>query len=404
MKIRTITSFYDPCSPEAASTLQTLTDFNLAVTESLNEVGYEVQSTRLATTPFSAWTPDKTPLERACELEEKAAAAGFQYLSIGPTTPETLDAYAIIPEILAATQNLFVTGMLLDQNGDISLPAVRACANIITQASTISPDGFANLRFAALANVRPYSPFFPSAYQLVGAAPACAIGIECADVIQDKFKNATSLKNGRKNLLDSLEEDAGRMQPILMETAGQFGVDFKGFDFSTAPFPQDWCSVAGALEALGVEKIGWSGSLAAAAFLADTLDRGTWQRTGFNGLFLPVMEDSLLALRAAEGSLTVRDLLLYSSVCGVGLDTVPLPGDSTPEQIAALLLDVAALSARLNKQLTARLMPVPGKKAGEPIEFEFEYCAPSRVLDLPASPLHGLLIGSESIEIRPRRV
>ncbi len=404
MKIRTITSFFDPCLPEADAALQKLADFSLAVTESLNEVGYEVQSTRLATTPFSAWASDKPKLERACELEEMSASYAFQYLSIGHATTDKLDAYVIIPEILAVSQNLFATGMLIDQNGDICLPAVRACADIIARSASITPDGFANLRFAALANVRAYSPFFPSAYQPTGAAPACAVGVECADVILDAFKNASSLKNARNNLLAMLEEDASRMQPIVDEAGKQFGVEFKGFDFSTAPFPQDWCSLAGAVEALGVEKIGWNGSLAAAAFLADTLDRGSWLRTGFNGLFLPVMEDSLLALRAAEGSLTVRDLLLYSSVCGVGLDTVPLPGDSTPEQIAALLLDVSALSARLNKPLTARLMPVPGKKAGDAIEFDFEFFAPSRVLDLPAKPLRGLLNGSESIEIRPRRI
>jgi len=145
-----------------------------------------------------------------------------------------------------------------------------------------------------------------------------------------------------------------------------------------------------------------SGTLSAAAFLADTLDRGRWQRAGFNGLFLPVMEDSVLARRAAEGALSVRDLLLVSSVCGAGLDTVPLPGDSSPAQIAALLLDVAALSARLRKPLTARLMPIPGKTAGEKIEFDFEFFANSKVMQLPADPLHGLLAGDELLEIRPR--
>ena len=74
------------------------------------------------------------------------------------------------------------------------------------------------------------------------------------------------------------------------------------------------------------------GSLAAAAFVADTLDRGRWLRTGFNGLMLPVLEDSRLAKRAAEGTLTVKDLLIYSAMCGCGLDTVPLPGDATDEQ------------------------------------------------------------------------
>jgi uncharacterized protein len=84
------------------------------------------------------------------------------------------------------------------------------------------------------------------------------------------------------------------------------------------------------------------------------------------------------------------------------LDTVPLPGDSTPEQITALLLDVAALALRLNKPLIARLMPIPGKQAGDPTGFDFSYFANGRVMALPAAPLTGLLAGDEVVSIRTR--
>jgi uncharacterized protein (UPF0210 family) len=143
--------------------------------------------------------------------------------------------------------------------------------------------------------------------------------------------------------------------------------------------------------------------LAAAAFLTDTLNRASYQRTGFNGLMLPLLEDATLAQRGAEGVLTVTDLLLYSAVCGTGLDTIPLPGDTTPEQITPVLLDLAALSLRLDKPLTARLMPIPGKAAGDETGFDFEYFANSRVLALPAAPLTGLLAGDEKISIHTRQ-
>jgi hypothetical protein len=100
--------------------------------------------------------------------------------------------------------------------------------------------------------------------------------------------------------------------------------------------------------------------------------------------------------------LTVKDMLLYSAVCGTGLDTVPLPGDASVEQLAALLLDVAVLAHRLDKPLTARLMPVPGKKAGEPTGFDFEFFANSRVMALEAGGLMGALAGSEPLEIITR--
>jgi uncharacterized protein (UPF0210 family) len=110
----------------------------------------------------------------------------------------------------------------------------------------------------------------------------------------------------------------------------------------------------------------------------------------------------MLAWRAAEGTLSVKDLLMYSAVCGTGLDTVPLAGDTTPEQISALLLDLAALALRLDKPLTARLMPVPGKKAGDPTGFNFEFFANSRVMALRAEPLKGVLAGEETFQLKAR--
>jgi uncharacterized protein len=129
---------------------------------------------------------------------------------------------------------------------------------------------------------------------------------------------------------------------------------------------------------MGIPKIGLHGSLAAAAILTDAIERADFPKTGFNGFFQPVLEDSVLAARAAEGTLTVKDALLYSAVCGTGLDTIPLPGDTTSEQLVPLLLDLSALALRLDKPLTARLMPVPGKKAGDDTNFDFPFFAQSK--------------------------
>ena len=116
---------------------------------------------------------------------------------------------------------------------------------------------------------------------------------------------------------------------------------------------------------------------------------------------LPVLEDSILSKRAADGKLDLKDMLLYSSVCGTGLDTVPLPGDATPEQISAILFDLGALSLRLDKPLTARLMPIPGKKAGDPTSFDFPFFANSKVLDLQAEALSDFFMGGGYLDIRP---
>jgi uncharacterized protein (UPF0210 family) len=119
-------------------------------------------------------------------------------------------------------------------------------------------------------------------------------------------------------------------------------------------------------------------------------------------LMMPILEDATLAQRAAEGTLTIKDVLLYSAVCGTGLDTVPLPGDTRAEQIMPLLMDLCALSLRLDKPLTARLMPIPGKKAGEPTTFDFGFFANSKVMVLEAAPLSSALSGTETLRIKKR--
>ena len=105
---------------------------------------------------------------------------------------------------------------------------------------------------------------------------------------------------------------------------------------------------------------------------------------GYSGLMLPPCEDAGLAARAAEAkTYRVHDLLSYSAVCGLGLDTVPVPGDVTEAKLAALLLDVAALAFRLNKPLTARVFPVPGKAAGEMTSFANPFLCDTRVFEVP---------------------
>jgi uncharacterized protein len=409
MKIRSITCFFDPRARSTQQTLERMGKLAAAARELYSNAGVEVQTTRLVTTPFPYLYPmDEVEgaVRMARQLEADSAEQGFDYVCIGPALTTVPSSYEMILPILASTKNVFVSAFMTTPNSEISLPAVKSCARIIAEASKISfdgqpADGFANLRFGALANVGPWVPFLPGAYH-TGERPAFALAMECADAAYSAVRKAKTLAEARQNLIASLEAQATSLAGKANHLAQQFDVDFRGFDFSLAPFPEQWCSLGAALEALGLPALGMSGSLAAAAFMADTLDRGAWLRTGFNGMMMPVLEDSLLAARAAQGTFTVHDLLMYSAVCGTGLDTVPLPGSSQPEQIEALLLDVAALALRLNKPLLARLMPLPGKAAGDPTNFDFAYFAPGKVMALPAAPLTGLLAGNEVISIKAR--
>lgn len=402
MKIRSITYFCNPASEDFKAKLATFVEMRQVLRSGFEELGWEIQTERLATTPFGSYTTVKTTVTRIKELEQIGADKGFTYLSAGPARINHPEEYELIPEILAATENVFCTGILSHHHRGISTAAARACAKVIVELASLTPDGFTNLNFCAMSRVQPFTPFFPAAYSY-GTDPAFALAMECADAAIEAFDKAKDTRSGVRNLVEKLDKAAAELTPIARKAAIHFGIPFKGFDFSLAPFPEEWCSLGGAFERLGVSSIGKIGSLTAAAVLADALDRGSWLRAGFNGLMMPVLEDSNLAARTESPHFTIKDLLLYSTVCGTGLDTVPLPGDVSAEMVEALLLDISALSLRLNKPLTARLMPVPGLKSGDKTFFDFDFFKNGQIMDLPAQALTHALASSEWINIQQRK-
>jgi len=401
MKIRSITFFLHPRLPLPPEAFAAAGRFRSAARAAFEACGYEVQTERLATAPFPTWL-DGDLATQATRLEKFSLESGFQYLSLGPALPSWLQSYLAIPEALAETQHTFFSGMMTTEGSSISLESLQACARVIQDAASISGDGFANLRFCAMANVPAGTPFFPAAYQS-GSTSTFALATECADLAVDAFGRARSLAEARQNLVSSIEMHATALERTARELSEQFSIPFAGSDFSLAPFPEASRSIGTAMELLGLPAAGLHGSLAVAAFLTSSIEQAHFRRAGFNGLFLPVLEDACLAERAAQGNLSVKDLMLLSTVCGTGLDTIPLPGATTRQQIEAILLDVAALALRLDKPLTARLMPIPGKKAGDPTGFKFAYFANSRVLAVDALPLTGLLASDRQLEIQARK-
>jgi uncharacterized protein (UPF0210 family) len=334
-------------------------------------------------------------------IESRAEKSGFDYVSIGPALPSVEESYAVIPDILKKTRSVFLAGVIASRQDGVSLRSIHACSGAMQKSSVILPNGFANLRFAALANVLPGAPFFPAAYS-GDRSPSFALATEAADLAVDAVKNAETLQEAKERLVELVESHAHKMSAISEKLESDVGVVFGGIDFSLAPFPVESTSIGKALERIGIDKIGLHGSLAAAAFLTSALESARFPRAGFSGLFLPVLEDSILAERAAEGLIGTTELLLYSAVCGTGLDTLPLPGDVTIKQLSAILLDLAALALRLDKPLTARLMPVPGKKSGDLTDFDFPYFANSRILPVKGVGISGLFTGTESFQLAKR--
>ncbi len=405
MKIRSITYFCNPKYPLNEKVLRQAAEFLVKAKSAYEAAGYEVQTVRVATIPFPKLLGEKNinDLPKFAEqLTKFLQQIGIAYLSLGPALPESPRSYELIPEAISASENIFLSGVMADDK--IHLAALRACAEIIIKTAPIDSNGFANLRFAALANVKAGAPFLPAAYH-DSDQPAFAIATEAADLAVSAFSSARTIEDGRQTLIAEITKHGQALARIANELSNTqtSNIRFGGIDFSLAPFPDDAHSLGNAVEKMGVPKIGLHGSLAAAALLTEAVDRADFPHTGFSGFMQPVLEDSVLARRAAEGALTIKDLLLYSTVCGTGLDTVPLPGDTTADQLIPLLLDLSALALRLDKPLTARLMPVPGKKAGDATSFDFGFFANGKVMHLDAEPLSGPLSGDEEIKIQSRK-
>lgn len=404
MKIRSITYFCAPQYPVEEKTLREAGDFLSGAKSAYEAEGYEVQTVRVATISFAAILGEKYINELPKYAEQFAKAMkefGVPYTALGPALPEMPRSYQVIPEALAASKDVFFGGVMADR-GTIHMAQVKACAEIIVNLAPLDPNGFANLNFAALANVSPNAPFFPAAYH-ASDQPAFAIAVECADMAVEAFEGRQTIEDGRQRLVAEITkhgQSIARTAQALI-TNRQSPV-FKGIDFSLAPFPDDAHSLGKAVENMGAPKIGLHGSLAAAAILTDAVERADFPHIGFNGFMQPILEDSILAKRAAAGVLTVKDALLYSAVCGTGLDTIPLAGDITADELTPLLLDLCALSLRLNKPLTARLMPIPGKKAGDATTFDFAFFANGRVMKLESSPLGGALNDNSSFTLNTK--
>ena len=383
-KIRSVTLFSEPSIDEAK--------VEAFFTSARSTLPREVQTVRLATTPFPTWW--QLGHFTTIQVEERLQPwldAGAEFVSFGPVCLRH-DAGWLnnIPDLLACCDQVFVAAEIADSQGLIDIGRCRSVAEVIRRLSMLRADGLANLQFSALANCPSNIPYFPTAYHR-GGSPSFGIAMEAAKLVFDAIQGIQSLAEARKAIIEVVEDEAEAIAEAAAVLAAEHDLRFEGIDFSLAPFPEDGSSLAGALEEVGLHRLGVPGSLFASAFVANAIDEAIFPRCGFSGLFFPVLEDSVLASRAGDGHVSVNDLLSYSAVCGAGVDTIPLAGDVSLDTVAGVLLDVAAMASRLDKPLTARLMPMPGLAAGDPVDIDFFWFAPSKAMALPSGGVTGHL-------------
>ena len=345
--------------------------------------GYEVQTLRIATQPLpeylSEWRSSEG-LQVLSELDDFCQQQDV-ILSVGPIVNSNqydpkLSGWAA--ELIRKTNRISFTVGIASADAGVHWGAIQSAAETIAAISQTSPGGEGNFRFAAAANCPPGTPFFPAAWHR--GAPSFAVGLETPPLLLSAVKSLPENVPVARHIATAMDAALTPVQLQAEKIARRTGRLYLGIDTSPAPGPD--ASIGEVIETITGAPFGSASTLRACADITDGLKNLQVKTCGYSGLMLPVLEDKILARRAAEGRYGIAELLLYSSVCGTGLDVVPLAGDSSAESLASVIGDVAALSAKYQKPLSARLFPIPGKTAGEAVTFNNPFLTDSVVMKI----------------------
>ena len=379
MQIRAITLFASEATLAHDALLAELGQQGAHLRRHIEQSGLVVQSLRLATPPAQAWVSDPAALAAAATaLEARATAAGFKHVSLGTlrSGPDMGDWLAAVPATLAATQWVFCSAQM--QWADAA--TYNTCAQTILANSRLGKDGFANLRFAAAFDVPAGGPFFPAAYQAEGAPDGFSIAIEAADLAVNAALPGLTIDLFEQGLRGQI---TGQLQALAALAQTERGrLNFFGIDCSLAPYPSHERSLGTAIERLTGGPFGGPGTVTAVAALRRAVANATFPKAGFNAPMLIVLEDAALAAGSSTGHYDWTQLLACAAAGSCGPDVVPLPGDIPPGRLAAALRDVATLAQSVGRPLEMRVLPLPGRAAGDATQFSFDYFAPSRVMAL----------------------
>jgi uncharacterized protein len=383
LRVRTITAGVTMSSPDDIGAIDRAIERLLRVRKQFQGAGYEVQTIRVATTPLVAGL-DSNGRQRALGAFEKldaAIAAADAMLSIGPILladrfdPE-LSAWAA--ELAQRSRRTSLSVTVASSEGGVHRSAFRSAAAVIDALSRVQPSGAANFNFAAAACVEPGTPFFPVAYHQ--GSDSLAFGLESAGLLQTALEGSVDADDAAGRLRRALDASLSPIDVLGSSCAAAEHLRYLGID--TSPAPGMDRSIGAAIEAMTGRPFGQPSTLQACANLTAVLKSLSIRTCGYCGLMLPVLEDPVLAQRAEERRYGIQELLLYSTVCGTGLDVVPIPGDAGVDAIARIIADVATLAFRLRKPLSARLFPVPGKVSGDIVSFDDPRLTRTRVFDI----------------------
>ncbi len=354
--------------------------------------GVEVVNKRLAVSPASLLLEGRRTVEDAVTiaqaLDEAASdvnvdlIGGFTALVQKGTTPGEELLIESLPAVLSQTQRVCASINVASTKAGINADAVRTLGNTILRIAeaTRDQDGFGAAKLVVFANIPEDNPFMAGAY-LGSGEPECVINVGVSGPGVVKRAIDRLLSRHPDSTLDAIAEEVKHTtfrvtrigELIGREVAERLNVPFGVVDLSLAPTPRIGDSIGEIYQAMGVTTLGAPGTTAAVALLNDAVKKGGLFASssvgGLSGAFIPVMEDHALAAAVEAGTLSLEKLEAMTAVCSVGLDMILVPGDTPAEALSGIILDESAIGTINRKTTALRLIPVPGRKAGERVDY-----------------------------------
>jgi len=317
-------------------------------------------------------------LDRAAQEAGIDFIGGFSALVQKGMTPGDLKLINSIPQALATTKKVCSSVNVATTKAGINMDAVAMMGHIIKQTAELTRDrgGIGCAKLVIFANAPDDNPFMAGAFHGIGE-PDCVInvGVSGPGVVNAAVRSLRDASLG--DISECIKKTAFKItrmgEMVGKEVARRLNAQFGVLDLSLAPTPAVGDSVAAILEAMGLESCGTHGTTAALALLNDAVKKGGAMASssvgGLSGAFIPVSEDEGMIKAVQRGSLSLDKLEAMTCVCSVGLDMVAVPGDTSPATISAIIADEMAIGM-INKKTTAvRIIPAPGTKVGDMVEF-----------------------------------
>ncbi len=319
--------------------------------------------------------------DAACELGVDLIG-GYTALVHKGMTPDDETLIRSLPEALSETERVCASVNAASTAAGINMDAILLVSQMLLELAhrTAERDGFGCAKFVVFANAPEDNPFMAGAFNGVGEAECVVnVGVSGPGVVKGAIERSKEMNPDLSlgDIAEVIKTTAFRLtrigELIGRELAHMVGAKFGIVDLSLAPSPKVGDSVGEILQAMGIEAIGAPGSTAALALLTDAVKKGGLFASsavgGLSGAFVPVSEDIGLSAAVSAGHLTIEKLEAMTSVCSVGLDMIAVPGDVDAETLAALIADELAIGVVNHKTTAVRIIPVPGKKAGEGVVF-----------------------------------